>query len=304
MKPTLFDYRNEPDLSAARTAGFDLIVVSPRANETKRARCAALRAAGLLAFWVQPFVAMWKGKPVTGFEYDKTLWEAVKAGGLHLVKDKDDKPVSIEGDDITGNYIMDLRNHNLGIHWGDTLMVLDAPILFDYGTFDLSWEISIDTLPEYWPAWGKNYANVKLGVDSHQGAWVQTQETELPMAQAFEKLGRLVTPQALYWRSVVVDRPPIIFQDGYQDNDTKIALAHILGAYVGAIRDFNKEWVKTQSLGRQLRKPMMDSNGIVSAFFFDGTVEFNPWKDVRSPVARQGVKGPELAGGEGRVTLR
>ncbi len=284
MKPTLFDYSNTPDLSTERIAGFDLVILSPRANETSSNEVQQLRTDRKLAFWVQPFISTWQGKIVRGWDWDLGLANAVD--DTHVLKNKEGDRLTISGHDISGVYVLDLRNPRVNKTFFHELRRLDAPILFDYGTFNLAWEPNLKEVePHVWPEWSRNYRSVKLTINEDTGAWLQTHKSELPIPQAFEKVDRLLTVQDLYWRTG--NSKPIIFWDSTAMHETIVALAHITDAHLGVIHGvYDQRRPIDVSLGDRISDNRLLDNMVIEAEFTKGKCVLNVGQETTSYLGR------------------
>ncbi len=298
MKPTLFDYSNEPDLSTERLGGFDMVVLSPRVNERQRFRCEELRAENRLAFWVQPFISTWRGELVGGWDWDDRLKGAVD--DKNVLKDAAGNWLSITGHDISGVFVLDLRVLRVRNVFQELLVKLNAPILFDYGSFDLAWEPNLKAVePHVWPEWGRRYTDIKLGVADDQGAWLQTRKTELPIAQSFEKLNRLTSVQQVFWRTASYHQPIIMWDTNQIPTDTMVSLAHILDANLGVIHKvYDERHPIDLSLGERSTENLFKENNIILAYFRDGVCLLNAGQ------AQANYRGIALEAGEGKVYKR
>ncbi len=216
-----FDYSNTPDLSALDE--FEHLVVSPRSVKSEAAPEEQTFHAERMSVWVQPFLPTYEGKPVKTFDWDRDLWAYFKG---HLLKDPGGTAVNVRGSDISGAYVIDLGVPAARNHWSSMLRRLAPyPILFDYGTWDLSWEPSLFVSADKWMRWGFGYSWVK---QSFPGAHVQTNHPITSHPMVLEKCGWSLNPVlnvwVLTWASVY--KGDMILYDG-EDPQTRHTLAAI-----------------------------------------------------------------------------
>jgi hypothetical protein len=136
--------------------------------------------------WVQPFAHTWKGEPIKGFKWDAAVWDMI------ALANKATLPFPVTGSDIAGAFPIDFGRPSVVEDFIDLLNELPCGILFDYGTWDLSWELSLQNVPEdVWMKWGFGWAEVK---EAFPNAWVQTNRPISSHRLFLEKVGWSLTP--------------------------------------------------------------------------------------------------------------
>jgi hypothetical protein len=176
MKTAIMDFRNEPVPPAPNTINL-------------RSARAVLEGAQADVARVQPFIFKWNGKWVTEWEWDERMLHITR-NGRHIL------PSPINGSDIAEAYVLDIsvpfvRDELIDLI-SDRFMREHVNVIFDYATWDLSWEPTLGNVtPDKWMKWGYGWSLVKENFDD---AWLQNHKPLTHHKLFLEKVGWTLQP--------------------------------------------------------------------------------------------------------------
>ncbi|UCG11952.1 MAG: hypothetical protein JSU72_15760 [Deltaproteobacteria bacterium] len=207
------DYRNQPEWQ--KLTGYEYAIVSPRADHARAAHAVdSLIAHGTdIIYWIQPFLCYYMGNPVTGWDYDDALLEVVRKHDA-ILKDPGGFAPTVEGDDISGCYVLDFTNRDFVREYAAVVTAAGEKskgVLFDYGCIDLAWEPNLKTITaEQWREWGSGYYLVHDEIRRIRPDWFQICQCNrwggwlsgTCDGLLFEKVGWSLNPYMHVWKTI------------------------------------------------------------------------------------------------------
>jgi len=158
----ILDYGNKPMLDDYGDH-FQKMIVSPRLAEESSYNAILSTLGPRVSAWVQPFGATYQGKKVEDWAWDQAIWQiASKRHGL--LRDQEGVAVGITGSDIEAAYVLGLGDPDIAEEFRELIegLSIQGLILFDYATWDLKWEQSIQGVTDLeWLKWAYGWNRLR-----------------------------------------------------------------------------------------------------------------------------------------------